>query len=304
MGTELALMLERDLILSIITIVFSLLIGSFLNVVIIRLPRQMHWQREKDEQGAAPPPGIAWPPSHCPSCEHTLSWWENLPLLSYLLLRGRCRACRTGISLRYPLVEGLTALLSLVVVLKLGPQWSTAAALVLTWALIALAFIDLEHFLLPDRITLPLLAVGLLVNAIGGFTDPLSALIGAVSGYGILWAIYHVYRVVRRGREGFGYGDFKLLGALGAWLGWQPLPLVVLLSSGVGAVIGITLILLRRHQLREPLPFGPFLAGAGWLVLLWEEELWLLLDTILAPLVRLLSKVLVPLLNALFTLFT
>ncbi|HIE75466.1 MAG TPA: prepilin peptidase [Gammaproteobacteria bacterium] len=297
-------MLEQDFILSIVTVVFSLLIGSFLNVVIVRLPRQIHWQWEKDDQGPAPPPGIAWPPSHCPSCEHTLSWWENLPLLSYLLLRGRCRACGTGISLRYPLVEALTALLSLVVVLRLGPQWSTVAALVLTWALIALAFIDLEHFLLPDQITLPLLAVGLLVNTIGGFTDPLSALIGAVSGYGILWAIYHVYRVVRRGREGFGYGDFKLLGALGAWLGWQPLPLVVLLSSGVGAVIGITLILLRRHQLREPLPFGPFLAGAGWLVLLWEEELWLLLDTILAPLVRLLSKVLVPLLNALFTLFT
>jgi leader peptidase (prepilin peptidase)/N-methyltransferase len=270
-GTELALMLEQDLILSIITIVFSLLIGSFLNVVIIRLPRRMHWQWEKDEQGATPPPGIAWPPSHCPSCEHTLSWWENLPLLSYLLLRGRCRACRAGISLRYPLVEGLTALLSLVVVLTLGPQWSTVAALGLTWALIALAFIDLEHFLLPDRITLPLLAVGLLVNTIGGFTDPLSALIGAVSGYGILWAVYHAYRALT-GREGFGYGDFKLLGALGAWLGWQLLPLVILLSAGVGAAIGITLILLRRHQRSEPLPFGPFLAGAGWLVLLWGQK--------------------------------
>ena len=264
-------MLERDSILSIITVVFSLLIGSFLNVVIVRLPRQMHWQWEKDEQGAAPPPGIAWPPSHCPSCEHALSWWENLPLLSYLLLRGRCRACRAGISLRYPLVEALTALLSLVVVLILGPQWSTVAALVLTWALIALAFIDLEHFLLPDRITLPLLAVGLLVNTIGGFTDPLSALIGAVSGYGILWAVYHAYRALT-GREGFGYGDFKLLGALGAWLGWQLLPLVILLSAGVGAAIGITLILIRRHQRSEPLPFGPFLAGAGWLALLWGQK--------------------------------
>ncbi len=264
-------MLERDSILSIITVVFSLLIGSFLNVVIVRLPRQMHWQWEKDEQGAAPPPGIAWPPSHCPSCEHTLSWWENLPLLSYLLLRGRCRACKAGISLRYPLVEALTALLSLVVVLKLGPQWSTVAALVLTWALIALAFIDLEHFLLPDRITLPLLAVGLLVNTIGGFTDPLSALIGAVSGYGLLWAVYHTYRVLT-GREGFGYGDFKLLGALGAWLGWQLLPLIILLSAGVGAAIGITLILMRRHQRSEPLPFGPFLVGAGWLALLWGQK--------------------------------
>ena len=264
-------MLERDLILSIITVVFSLLIGSFLNVVIVRLPRKMHWQWEKDEQGAAPPPGIAWPPSHCPSCEHALSWWENLPLLSYLLLHGRCRACGAGISLRYPLVEALTALLSLVVVLILGPQWSTVAALVLTWALIALAFIDLEHFLLPDRITLPLLAVGLLVNAIGGFTDPLSALIGAVSGYGLLWAVYHAYRALT-GREGFGYGDFKLLGALGAWLGWQLLPLIILLSAGVGAAIGITLILIRRHQRSEPLPFGPFLAGAGWLALLWGQK--------------------------------
>ena len=270
MGAELALMLEQDFILSIVTVVFSLLIGSFLNVVIVRLPRKMHWQWEKDGQGAAPP-GIAWPPSHCPSCEHTLSWWENLPLLSYLLLHGRCRACGAGISLRYPLVEALTALLSLVVVVTMGPQWLTIAALVLTWALIALAFIDLEHFLLPDRITLPLLAVGLLVNAIGGFTDPLSALIGAVSGYGILWAVYHAHRALT-GREGFGYGDFKLLGALGAFLGWQLLPLVILLSAGVGAIIGIALILLRRHQRSEPLPFGPYLAGAGWLALLWGEK--------------------------------
>jgi leader peptidase (prepilin peptidase)/N-methyltransferase len=153
----------------------------------------------------------------------------------------------------------------------MGPQWLTIAALVLTWALIALAFIDLEHFLLPDRITLPLLAVGLLVNAIGGFTDPLSALIGAVSGYGILWAVYHAHRALT-GREGFGYGDFKLLGALGAFLGWQLLPLVILLSAGVGAIIGIALILLRRHQRSEPLPFGPYLAGAGWLALLWGEK--------------------------------
>ena len=271
MGAELALMLERDFILPIVTVVFSLLIGSFLNVVIVRLPRQIHWQWEKDDQGPAPPPGIAWPPSHCPSCEHTLSWWENLPLLSYLLLRGRCRACGTAISLRYPLVEALTALLSLVVVVTMGPQWLTIAALMLTWALIALAFIDLEHFLLPDRITLPLLAAGLLVNAIGGFTDPLSAVIGAVSGYGILWAVYHAHRALT-GREGFGYGDFKLLGALGAFLGWQLLPLVILLSAGVGAAIGITLILLRRHQRSEPLPFGPYLAGAGWLALLWGEK--------------------------------
>jgi leader peptidase (prepilin peptidase)/N-methyltransferase len=270
-GAELALMLEQDFILSIVTVVFSLLIGSFLNVVIVRLPRQIHWQWEKDEQGAAPPPGIAWPPSHCPSCEHALSWWENLPLLSYLLLRGRCRACGTGISLRYPLVEALTALLSLVVVVTMGPQWLTIAALMLTWALIALAFIDLEHFLLPDRITLPLLAAGLLVNAIGGFTDPLSAVIGAVSGYGVLWAVYHAYRALT-GREGFGYGDFKLLGALGAFLGWQLLPLIILLSAGVGAIIGIALILLRRHQRSEPLPFGPFLAGAGWLALLWGQK--------------------------------
>ena len=264
-------MLEQDFILSIVTVVFSLLIGSFLNVVLVRLPRQIHWQWEKDEQGAAPPPGIAWPPSHCPSCEHALSWWENLPLLSYLLLRGRCRACGTGISLRYPLVEALTALLSLVVVVTMGPQWLTIAALMLTWALIALAFIDLEHFLLPDRITLPLLAAGLLVNAIGGFTDPLSAVIGAVSGYGLLWAVYHAYRALT-GREGFGYGDFKLLGALGAFLGWQLLPLIILLSAGVGAIIGIALILLRRHQRSEPLPFGPFLAGAGWLALLWGQK--------------------------------
>lgn len=253
------------------TVMLSLMVGSFLNVVIVRLPRQVQWQWEKHKHGLPAPPGLAWPPSHCPACKHALSWRDNLPLISYLILRSHCRSCGVSISARYPLVELLTALLSLVVVIKMGYQWPTLAALALTWTLIALAFIDLEHFLLPDRLTLPLLAGGLLINTFETFTDPLSATIGAVSGYGVLWAVYHGYRALT-GREGFGYGDFKLLAALGAWLGWQMLPLVILLSAGTGAIIGVTLLVLRRHHRDQPLPFGPYLAGGGWLTLLWGAQ--------------------------------
>ena len=188
------------------------------------------------------------------------------------MLRGRCSHCDAHISLRYPAVEALTALLSITVVWVLGLDWQLAAALILTWGLIALSFVDLDHMLLPDVITLPLLWLGLLVNLAGGFCDIGSAVIGAVSGYLVLWIIFHVYRMIS-GREGFGYGDFKLLAALGAWLGWQMLPLVLLLASLCGAVIGITLIMLTPREARQPLPFGPYLAVAGWIVLLWGDAL-------------------------------
>ena len=260
-----------------LTAVVALAVGSFLNVVILRLPPRLAWQwqfpvasKETVSDPVEPPPGLAQPGSQCPACKSPIRWRENIPLLSYILLRGRCARCDAPISLRYPAVEVLTALLSITVVWVLGLDWHTAAALVLTWGLIVLSFIDLDHMLLPDVITLPLLWLGLLVNLSGGFCDIGSAVIGAVSGYGVLWFIFHAYRMIS-GREGFGYGDFKLLAALGAWLGWQMLPLVLLLASVCGAVIGIVLILLTRRTSQQPLSFGPYLAAAGWIALLWGD---------------------------------
>ncbi len=259
--------------------VLGLAVGSFLNVVILRLPPRLAWQWQTSAgtpgtvaDPPKPPPGLVRPGSRCPTCKQSIHWWENIPLLSYVLLRGRCSHCDVHISLRYPAVEALTALLSITVFWVLGLDWQLAAALILTWGLIALSFVDLDHMLLPDVITLPLLWLGLLVNLAGGFCDIGSAVIGAVSGYLVLWIIFHVYRMIS-GREGFGYGDFKLLAALGAWLGWQMLPLVLLLASLCGAVIGITLIMLTPREARQPLPFGPYLAVAGWIVLLWGDAL-------------------------------
>lgn len=259
--------------------VLGLAVGSFLNVVILRLPPRLAWQWQTSAgtpgtvaDPPKPPPGLVRPGSRCPTCKQSIHWWENIPLLSYVLLRGRCSHCDAHISLRYPAVEALTALLSITVFWVLGLDWQLAAALILTWGLIVLSFVDLDHMLLPDVITLPLLWLGLLVNLAGGFCDIGSAVIGAVSGYLVLWIIFHVYRMIS-GREGFGYGDFKLLAALGAWLGWQMLPLVLLLASLCGAVIGITLIMLTPREARQPLPFGPYLAVAGWIVLLWGDAL-------------------------------
>ncbi len=259
--------------------VVGLAVGSFLNVVILRLPPRLAWQWQTSAGSpgtvadpAKPPPGLVRPGSRCPTCKQSIRWWENIPVLSYVLLRGRCSHCDSHISLRYPAVEALTALLSITVVWVLGLDWQLAAALILTWGLIVLSFVDLDHMLLPDVITLPLLWLGLLVNLAGGFCDIGSAVIGAVSGYLVLWIIFHLYRMIS-GREGFGYGDFKLLAALGAWLGWQMLPLVLLLASLCGAVIGITLIMLTPREARQPLPFGPYLAVAGWIVLLWGDAL-------------------------------
>lgn len=259
--------------------VLGLAVGSFLNVVILRLPPRLAWQWQTSAgtpgtvaDPPKPPPGLVRPGSRCPTCKQSIRWWENIPVLSYVLLRGRCSHCDAHISLRYPAVEALTALLSITVVWVLGLDWQLAAALILTWGLIVLSFVDLDHMLLPDVITLPLLWLGLLVNLAGGFCDIGSAVIGAVSGYLVLWIIFHLYRMIS-GREGFGYGDFKLLAALGAWLGWQMLPLVLLLASLCGAVIGITLIMLTPREARQPLPFGPYLAVAGWIVLLWGDAL-------------------------------
>jgi len=266
-------------------ILIGLLIGSFLNVVIHRLPLMLHrqWAGQcrdllaSDGPGGAAEPedeplSLATPRSRCPACGHAISALENIPILSYLFLRGRCRGCGTAISARYPAVEVLTALLSAVVVWHFGPSWAAVGALAFTWALVALTFIDLDHQLLPDDITLPLLWAGLLFNLFGVYTDLSSSLIGAVAGYLSLWAVYHGFRLLT-GKEGMGYGDFKLLAALGAWMGWQMLPAIILLSSVVGAALGIALIVLRRHDRGVPIPFGPYLAAAGWLALIWGEQL-------------------------------
>jgi len=212
------------------------------------------------------------PHSACPSCGHRISALENIPVISYLLLRGKCRSCDASISAQYPLVELATGLLSAFVVWKLGFGWPALAGLIFTWSLIVLSIIDLNTQLLPDSITLPLLWLGLIVNSVDGFTDYHSSLLGAVFGYLALWSVYHAFKLVT-GKEGMGYGDFKLLAALGAWMGWQALPLVTILSSVLGASIGITLMLVGKHKQGVPLPFGPFLAGAGWIAFFWGQQI-------------------------------
>lgn len=263
--------------------VLGLLVGSFLNVVILRLPRMMEqeWRTQCAElSGHGDSASLAAqeritlsrPASTCPHCGHRIRPWENIPILSYALLRGRCAACRHPISPRYPIIEGVTGLLSVVVAATLGPGWATVAALVLTWALIALTMIDYDTQLLPDSITLPLLWLGLIVNSFALFTPLIDAVWGAVAGYLALWLVYHLFKLAT-GKEGMGFGDFKLLAALGAWLGWTQLPLVILLSSLVGAVVGILLITLRGRDRQLPIPFGPYLAAAGWIALLWGQDM-------------------------------
>lgn len=258
---------------------FALAVGSFLNVVIHRLPLMMEqaWRREcaeltGEEVPAAERLSLALPGSRCPHCGHALRARENIPLLSYLFLRGRCSACAQPIGARYPLVEAGTALLSLLVVWHFGVTWEAGAALVLTWGLIVLAGIDIDTQLLPDSITLPLLWLGLLLSLAGGFASPRDAILGAALGYLFLWTIYQGFKLIT-GREGMGYGDFKLFALFGAWLGWQALPMILILSSVVGAVIGLALLTRRGQDRHTPLPFGPYLAAAGWLALLWGDSL-------------------------------
>ncbi|KAF0836370.1 type 4 prepilin peptidase 1 [Methylovorus glucosotrophus] len=253
-----------------VSALLGLLVGSFLNVVIHRLPKMMEaeWRmncQSLDGQPPSEPPkkfNLLTPRSCCPHCGHAITAIENIPLISYLGLRGKCRACKAPISLRYPAVELLTGLLTALVSWKLGYGGMTVFAWLFVFALIALTFIDLDTQLLPDDITLPLLWLGLLVNLNGGFTDLYSAVTGAAAGYLILWSIYWLFKLIT-GKEGMGYGDFKLLAAIGAWFGWQMLPAVILLSSLAGSVIGIGLILFARHGRSTPIPFGPYLALGG-----------------------------------------
>jgi leader peptidase (prepilin peptidase)/N-methyltransferase len=274
----------------------GLVVGSFLNVVIHRLPKMMErdWREQyaslgTDQNGsvATSSPSLPaderynllTPRSACPACATPIKPWHNLPVLGWLLLKGRCAACAAPIALRYPVVEGVTGLLSAFVVWHFGWSPEAAAGLLITWTLIALAVIDFDHHLLPDVLTLPLLWAGLLFHLLWpspGSSSPFSTLeagvIGAVAGYLSLWLVYHAFRLVT-GKEGMGYGDFKLFAALGAWLGWQALPLIILLSAATGAVTGVALIALGRHGRDKPMPFGPWLAAAGWIALIWGEPL-------------------------------
>jgi leader peptidase (prepilin peptidase) / N-methyltransferase len=256
----------------------GLVVGSFLNVVIYRLPLMMEtrWRRDCCEllEVAQEKPEarltLATPNSHCPQCKTAIKPWQNIPILSYLLLGGKCSNCAMPISPRYPAVELVTGLMTLALAWFFDLSPALLGAALLTWSLIALAMIDIDHQLLPDDITLPLLWLGLLFNLSSTYVSLPSAVIGAMAGYLILWSIYWAFKLLT-GKEGMGYGDFKLLAALGAWLGWQALPLVILLSSLVGAVCGIALMFIKRRGREIPIPFGPYLAMAGWIALLWGD---------------------------------
>jgi leader peptidase (prepilin peptidase)/N-methyltransferase len=264
-----------------ITIV-GLLVGSFLNVVIYRLPKMMQssWRKEccdfleMDDLGKNE--GIQYtlikPNSRCPHCQHDIRFWENVPVISYLFLKGKCSACHSPISIRYPSIELLTAVLSFGVAWHFGFGLQVLPALLLTWALIALSFIDIDEQLLPDDITLPFLWLGLFCNLFALYTDVYSSLIGAMAGYMTLWLVYISFKILT-GKEGMGHGDFKLLALLGAWLGWEILPLTIILSSFCGAIIGIGMIIFAGHDRKQAIPFGPYLAIAGWIALIWGEEL-------------------------------
>ena len=269
-----------------ITFVFSLMIGSFLNVVIFRLPKMLEqgWKREcrefladevikptnaSDDQTIT----LSTPSSTCPSCQHKIRFYENIPLISWLFLRGKCSQCQSKISLRYPLVELATAILSVVIAANFGVTFTTLMLLVLTWGLICLTLIDYDHMLLPDQITLPLLWLGLLVNINGAIVPLSDAVIGAVAGYMSLFSVFWLFKLVT-GKEGMGHGDFKLVAVFGAWIGWQLLPLLILMASAVGAIIGISLMVFKNHQREQAIPFGPYLAIAGWITLIWGNGIW------------------------------
>lgn len=261
-----------------VAFLFSLLIGSFLNVVIYRVPKMMEleWLAQLDEmQGKEPKQekfNLAVPHSRCPKCGHRIRWYENIPVVSYLIQRGRCNGCETKISVRYPAVELFTAAISAFVVYLYGLNTVSLAVVFFTWVLICLTMIDYDTQLLPDNITLPLLWLGLLINSFGTFTSLHMAVAGAMVGYLSLWSIYWLFKLLT-GKEGMGYGDFKLLAALGAWAGVDQLPLIILFSSLVGAIFGIMMIVLKQHERQNPIPFGPYLAVAGWITLIWGQEI-------------------------------
>ena len=266
----------------------GLMIGSFLNVVIYRLPLMMQrdWACEcrdlledeldpkKIEKDTLPENfSLALPASSCPNCQHKITLLENIPVISWLMLRGKCSSCKTKISARYPIIEAVTAILSVVVALHFGVTWQTLAVLPLTWALISLTLIDFDHMILPDQITLPLIWLGLLINLNGLFVPLEDAVIGAMAGYMSLFSVYWLFKLVT-GKEGMGFGDFKLMAVFGAWLGWQLLPILILMASVVGAIVGISMVLFSGHKRDNAIPFGPYIAVAGWITLLWGQSIW------------------------------
>lgn len=266
----------------------ALLIGSFLNVVIYRLPIMMEreWRGQCEELAETPaadlPTGrfdLIAPRSQCPACGAPITALQNIPVVSYLVLGGKCGSCEASISRRYPIIELTTAVMTAVVTWRFGFGWEAGAAVLMTWALIAISVIDIDHQIIPDSISLPLVWAGLCLSLFHDsvaaeilFVAPAAAIAGGLAGYLSLWSIYHLFRLLT-GKEGMGYGDFKLLAALGAWLGWQMLPLIILLSAAVGAVVGMSLIAFRRHDRSVPIPFGPYLAAAGWIAMLYGPQI-------------------------------
>jgi leader peptidase (prepilin peptidase)/N-methyltransferase len=283
-------LLNIPILFSALAGVIGLLVGSFLNVVIYRLPIMMQrgWRKEcaeylqinsdsskidaLNDTNKEEPFNLVFPLSRCPGCSTPIKPHQNIPVISYVFLRGKCATCGCHISIRYPIIETLTAITSIVVAWHFGYTPQAMFALLLTWSLIALIFIDIDHQLLPDSITLPLLWLGMCMSLFNIFTDAHASIIGAAAGYTALWSVFHLFKLAT-GKEGMGYGDFKLLALFGAWLGWQFLPMIILLSSLVGAVIGLSMIIFAKHDHNIPIPFGPYLATAGWIALLWGNEL-------------------------------
>lgn len=265
-----------------LVIVIGLLVGSFLNVVIYRLPVMMEreWKSEcklildpdSPDEEPAEPFNLAFPNSHCPNCDAPIRAWQNITVISYVLLRGQCANCKVSISARYPIIEAVTALMSAIIAWQLGASLEMLAALFFTWSLIALTMIDADHKLLPDQITLPLLWAGLLLNSFSLFVPLYDAVWGAIGGYLSLWSVYWLFKILT-GKDGMGYGDFKLLAALGAWLGWQSLLVIILLSSLVGAIVGSIILLANKQGRNTAIPFGPYLAAAGWIAFLWGDQI-------------------------------
>lgn len=297
MFTDLIFAFENNLMIfyTVVTL-FSLLIGSFLNVVIYRLPKMMEqgWYKEcrefladelpkvnektkesKADKETAPQKEITLskPDSTCPNCGHLIRFYENIPVISWLLLKGKCSQCKNKISVRYPIIELATAFLSTVIAVHYGVTTTTLFIILLTYALICLTVIDFDHMLLPDQITLPFLWLGLLVNINGAIVPLQDAVIGAVAGYMSLYCVFWLFKLLT-GKEGMGYGDFKLVALFGAWIGWQLLPLLILMASAVGAVIGISLMVFKNHQREQAIPFGPYLAVAGWITMIWGNNIW------------------------------
>jgi leader peptidase (prepilin peptidase)/N-methyltransferase len=272
---------SSPLLLTSIIFVIGLMIGSFLNVVIYRLPVMMQrgWKKEcleylelEQPEDDNEPFNLTLPLSRCPGCNTAIKPYQNIPVISYLFLKGKCAKCKIHISLRYPLIESFTGIVSAVVAWHFGYSVEMLFALILTWSLVALSFIDIDYQLLPDSINFPLLWLGLFLSLFSIYTDPSSSIIGALAGYLSLWTVYQGFKIVT-GKEGMGYGDFKLLAVFGAWLGWQYLPLIILLSSLVGAIIGISMVVFVKKDKNIPIPFGPYLAVAGWIALLWGDKI-------------------------------